>query len=496
MSALATKHKKPMAITARLKSKVVREFGLNHRNIPKVAFNVFLMISPFVDLDGRIQADFEAVRRKLDIQRSQLKCALTRLETEGLIERRGDHYYSLAHTFGKSGETQFIQNYKKIVDGSMKKHSLRVNRLISYFLSAKMPGKVHRVKFENLYRNQLHTGLAGIDYFYDAKEAAAALLKLIQDDVISIWLGRGQDALLLPRGSGEEAEKALYSYLGLTDSESPKRSRTSSIKAENHVLSIRLTDLFISEKVAVSANTAELDMMLNRYDLYIEELSEETIQQLIGAKNTLFNKVGETGLSIYRKAMESYCHENCFLASYHDDQEYKVYDVMRNNYLLKEIQSVLLEVAECNKRSGYVSSVQYETSHGTITHRHFEILLDYFLEIGTPEYEMFLRAALRDAGIQIELLVSTSGQWLRIQIRAEKLKANLLALSGDVMTDEECEEFLLSAAEKRLLIQQEEYNRLVERHLRIHFLTKWEPKLENSKPEPKVPFYNWLEDRN
>lgn len=463
--------------TARLKREVVQKHGAGKLKITKVAWNVFLYMSPHVDLDGRINISKQRVKTSLHLQKLQLDKAITRLIENNLLEEREGRLYSLAHSScGETSHYEFVENYSKWVKGGAMKLSPRTNQLLAHLISAKMPGKDYVVNFENLYQNTLHTNNAGINYFFEPAEVISSIMALLKEEYITVKLGLNNKAHVLT-GCNIAVETAILEhYIGKSAKEKAERSKTSNLKRDKHVLIFRLTSKFISNKEIVNSSKEELNSILMKNGSYIGSLQRITVSRLIKLKNELYKTVGEVGLAVYRESLEDYFSEKSFYIEYHDSKDYKLFNFIKDHYLLNHIQNTLLEIAEQIKVCDYIKpTTQFNTSFGVISHVQLMELLSFYYEHSSKNHLVLFEGALHEAGITLDDLKESTPRWNKpFFVVHTDLFIRLGASSANQLSQTEMRNLLKKAAEKKLLTQQKEYERYVGHYIKLNCSDKAE----------------------
>lgn len=316
----------------------VLSFGKGELPISASTMNLMMFVSPYVDLDGRIILDMAEVRQRLFVQHKTFHHALYQALEYGLIYEKEGYYYSNfhIHSTGDSEKAEYLKLLEVYTSPTLLNYSLNKKRLFYYFASVTTLGVWQRISIENMYKNELRHKEHGVKYFSSFKEMADSLLTLIQDGLLEVkLLSLGGMVLDSSTPCLEDKFNAFFNV-----PKGVRKPRISSTVISDQVISVRVSPNLITEKeMEVIASQTELHELAESYMLDWTELRSDTINFIIGCKNDLYHHMGDTGVSIYRKALHAYISEFGPDILYYDLEEKKATTFFVDLYLIPAIRS-------------------------------------------------------------------------------------------------------------------------------------------------------------
>lgn len=498
--------------TAKLSKVKLAQFGrgdlLNASTI-----DLLVYITPFVDLDGMVSLSLEDIRYGLQMRKDTFTFALSEAIQLGYLIRSGTTLYSRFHIFSNgsssNGSYDYVPSFPILTNAVVRNLPLNLKRLFYYFLTAKMPGTPHRIIMENLYRNKLHSTNSGITYFGTFREAADAIIKLIDFGLINVEInGSNQQKIFLTKEllSVKEDFYCFFNVPLYKDNQEPRsrKQRTSKEKMKRCVLKVTIPKTLVQKPLAVKASETELNLLLKKHHIPEDEVKILTKNIFISYKNNLYSKLGTLGLTIYRKALSAYLDSKNEVFIYNDLKE-KAANYFMDFYLLPEIQNIIVGLADIRHRlavnasykelmnskmellcKGYKVQIQKETD-----------LLNYFVSHASKQQQLLLADHLNKKGINYIAWSHTSTEWKTLVVNNKTfIKESYVLADLDVnkLSLNEFQRKLVDFAEQGILIQKEKYN------LQLKLLQEQygsqDPIQNESTFVPaikSVPFYNWLE---
>lgn len=453
----------PEKETARMSREFVALLGKGELDSTPNTIRMIFYMSPYVDFDGKVHMKKEEIKRILNVDMKSFKFAYKRALKNELIEEKNGCIYSLVHTFQKSSDFTFIPNFKRLVSGNFPSLKLRTMQLFAYFMSSKPKG-YHRVNFENLYRNKLHTSDNGLDYFHDAKELISALVELLKYDLIEIRLT--SLGTTLDKQNIKYHRALLEEYVGIyTTTEKDSFSKHRKIRTSLnrvHTIDVNLSSSLTEEKVKVKASEQELNLLLQEHYSGADLLKVNTINGLIGYKNELYKAVGLTGIGLYRESISTYLSEKWQLIDLHDARDFGLQDHYMNYYLLPAIEDVLLQVAkEIKAMKNPRPSIKFSTPFGNLSFNEVSGLLSFYNKYASKNHIVIFENQLHQLGISQEDLNKILLPWFNIYEVARYVQIELVHQYDIQLSKSDLRAFTYEAAKEYLLTQKEKYEKYI-----------------------------------
>lgn len=494
--------------TARMSREFVALLGKGDLNSTTNTIKMMFYMSPYVDFDGKVHMKKEEIKRILNVDMKNFKFAYKRALKLNLIEEKKGCIYSLVHVFKKSSDFTFIPNFKRLVSGNFPSLKQRTMQLFAYFMSSKPKG-YHRVNFENLYRNTLHTSDNGLDYFHDAKEVISALVELLKFDLIEIKLTSSGTSLDSKNIKNHKA--FLEEYVGIyTTTENNLSSKQRKIRTSSnrvHTIDVRLSSSLTEEIVKVKASEQELNLLLQDHYSGTDLLKVNTVMGLIGFKNELYKGVGLTGLTLYRESISTYLSEKWQLIDLHDTRDFGLQDQIMNHYLLPAIETVLLQVAkEIKATNNPRPSIKFSTSFGSLSFEEVSGLLSFYNKYASKNHIVIFEYQLHQLDISQEDLNKILLPWFKIFEVARYVQVEVVHDYDIQLSKSDLRTFTYQAAKEYLLTQKEKYEQYISQFKNSQYLyyeiavsgetfnTHLETPISTNRSSKLEDFVSWLEN--
>ncbi|MEK5071652.1 hypothetical protein [Sporosarcina sp. FSL K6-1508] len=491
--------------------KLVYQFGKGELDISRSTMDFLMYLSPFVDLDGRIVIPLEQARYDLKMQSITYSRVIREARYHQLIIRKGNKYYSRFHIHTDGSDNCF--NYIKLINAytspTVLNYSLRYKRLFYYFISVTRMGSWQRFHIENLYSNKVRKDGVGVDYFESFKEVSMALLQLVRDGLIEIKLpdlismqsgfasSEHKDRVVLLKADSPFLEEKFYSFFGFSKGE--KKIRTSLNKSKNHVIQVKIASATVKDELKLAASEQEFIQFAESYSIAWNELNKETPSHLISYKNDLFKVAGEIGLTIYRKSIQAYLKEHSD-SLLHYDEIGKLANYFMDFYLLKEIRNILTGAAYHQKQMNgllkndteLIVCHDYRIDFNTIG-----ALLVFYQNRGSMNHKVLLDGSLMQHNIDYKQLTFNHSDWIILKntVENEYETRRALFLEADskqlplYRSPSAWRQFMIDCAEQGLFVKKQAFDNLLKnKQAELQGL--------NQRPVKRVPFYNWLTERD
>lgn len=512
LESLNLSHTYPIS-TAKLSKVKLAQFGRGDLPVNASTLDLLIYMTPFVDLDGMVRLPIEDLRYGLQMRDDTFRFALSEAIRFGYLKWSGATLYSHFHLFtngsSSKGTYEYVPNLPILTDALVRNLSLNAKRLFYYFLTAKMPGTPHSVMMENLYRNKLHTSNTGVTYFGTFREAADAVIKLIDSGLLDIEItGSHKQRIFLTKETisvKEDFYRFFNVSLDSTNQEAYTRKlRTSKEIMKRCVLKVTIPKSLVQKSIPVKASETELNLLFNKHHIPADEVKGLTKKVFISYKNNLYSKLGTLGLTIYRKALSAYLESQQEVFLYNDQKE-KTANYFMDFYVLPEIQKVIIGLADVQNRltrnTSYKelmsSKIELLCNGYKVQIKKEPALIDYFVSYSSKQQQLLLEDHLNKMGIDYMQWTQHSSGWRTLTennqtfIKESYIQADL---NVNELSFKEFQRKLVAFAEQGILIQKEKYN-LQLKLIKEQFVVKNTIQTEiNNVPKIKpVPFYNWLE---
>jgi hypothetical protein len=369
--------------TAKLDRNLLRDIPLMKLNISQTAINLILHLNSFIDRDGRIHLDKEAVRKKMYCDRRELKRAINELrETtykgKKLLTYENGYYVSHFH-LPSNGKDTYLKHIPFYNSAEFQNLSKNQTRLFLYISTNNVRNQYTRVAVENLYKNTLHDIKYGLNIFESYKEMTKDLFFLIDNGYILVRFEGEKEAINKEESQYKEIFHRTFGFIN------NKKSRTSKYYKQKHKLDLKVNpQLFNQDAIENVANKTEICLLADQYHMCHEDIKDKTFNFIIGKKNSLMEQFGTAGLEIYRTALQKYFKEKNESIIYYDLVG-KAVNTFTDFYLLEEIKKVILSTLE-NQLGGFVST----SLSNPIKSAHIPKLIKYFIANSSDEHKVLI----------------------------------------------------------------------------------------------------------
>lgn len=499
--------------TAKLSKVKLAQFGRGDLPVNASTLDLLVYITPFVDLDGMVRLPIEDLRYGLQMREDTFRFALNEAIRFGYLKLSGTTLYSHFHLFtngsSSKGTYEYVPNLPILTDALVRNLSLNAKRLFYYFLTAKMPGTPHSIMMENLYRNKLHISNTGVTYFGTFREAADAVIKLIDSGLLNIEITGSHEQHIFLTKKTSSVREDFYRFFNVsldnTNQETfTRKLRTSKERMKRCVLKVTIPKSLVQKSLPVKASETELNLLLKKHHIPTDEVKELTKNIFISYKNNLYSKLGTLGLTIYRKALSAYLESQQEVFLYNDEKE-KAANYFMDFYVLPEIQKIIIGLADVRNRltrnTSYKelmsSKIELLCNGYKVQMQKEPVLINYFVSYSSKQQQLLLEEHLNKMGIDYMLWTQQSSGWRTLTennhtfIKESYIQANL---NINELSYKEFHRKLVAFAEQGILIQKEKYN-LQLKLIREQFGVKntIQTEIKNVPKINAVPFYNWLE---
>jgi hypothetical protein len=485
---------------------LVFDFAKGNLKIAGSTMDLLMFVSPYVDIDGRIIIPLETARRALNMQLKTLTLAIHQALENDLLYKKNGHYYSRFHmNVGKSvSGLTYLKLLQEYSSPTLLNYSLNLKRLFYYFASFTKIGTKKKVTIENLYKNELHTNTFGISYFDTFKDLAKAMLTLIKDDQIQVQLIQDEQSNIgtLLTHDTPELEKTFYAFFGKAKEQN---ERTSVIKREKHKIKVQLSNRVIQNEVRVVASETEFRLYADTHGICWEDMNLSTKNFLFAYKSDLYNRFGEVGLSIYRKSIQSYLKEHADSVLYHDLIKNKTANYVMDFYILKEVKEIIIGAARHqNILKGLKMSSHLLCNGYLINSKDVPEYLQYFMTKGSDNHQVQLDDLFAEEKLDYTNFVDTCPIWKTFDEDVHTIYRARYSEFKDIMDPFEWRSYVRELANRGLLANkvafEEEIQELKETVLFMskfgYVRRRYNSGVDFVSSVEKVPFYNWLEQRD
>lgn len=496
-------------LLAKPRHDLVMKYGKGELQICASTMNLLMFISPYVDLDLRVNISMVEVKTKLNMQYKTLHHALREARLNGLLVKNGKHYYSNFHvvTDGKSAKYQKL--VAEYTSAAVLSYSLNTHRLFYYFVSRSFMGFSFKATIENLYDNRLHDNEFGISYFDDYVEMSNALFTLINNEQITVQLLEDEETGEGPILTHETAnlEKQFHDFCGY-DIEKKRKARTSKYKMGKHKIKVKVTKRVADAKLDVCASTKEFNEFAKKYDICFDEMSDKLKNTLISYKNELFAIAAETGLKIYRNSLERYFKENTGYVLANDVIIEKTANYVMDFYILKDIENILVGAAlQPRVYKGKRLGVDALLCNGYLVDmKHIQGLLEFYRYNASSNHLILLDEKFESLKININNLIAVRGKfdyWDKLHKEIQIVYREGFSDSFKSLDMQEWRDIKRAWARESILSSQEEFAAAIaELYEKVTFTStrrnrRKKEGLPITGPEDQsrisIPFYNWLD---
>lgn len=481
---------------------LVYDFAKGRLKIAGKTMDLLMYVSPYVDVDGRIVIPLEKARRALNMQPKELSQAIHQSLANNLLYNKNGHFYSRFHINVDKSVTgmKYLKLLKEYSSPTLLNYSLNIKRLFYYFASFTKIGTPKKVTIEHLYKNELHTNIYGISYFQTFKELAKAMLTLIKNDQIQVQLIQDEASNIgtLLSHDTPELEKTFYAFFGKDED---SNERTSAIKSEKHKIKVRLTERVINNELRVVASETEFNQYADTHGICWEDMQLKTKNILFKYKSELYNRFGMTGLSIYRKSIQSYLKEHAESVLYHDLMKDKTANYVMDFYILNEVKHIIIGAAQqLNILKEQTKSSQLLCNEYLINTTDVQEYLQYFMSKGSANHLVQLEGQISKENIDYTTFYDASPIWKTFDkevfdiygARYSEFKDDIDIYSWMSYVRELANQGLLASKEafekeiqdlKETVLYVSKYGYVRKRYISgMDFVSSTE----------KVPFYDWL----
>lgn len=483
---------------------LVFSIGKGTLDLSASTIDLLMYISPYVDLDLRINIDLFDVKQSLQMQYRTFYHALFEAESRGLLEKRGSYYYSNFHilTDGKNGGT-YQKLLKEFTSPVVLNYTLNVKRFFYYCMARSFNGHAFKSTVENLYKNKLQVQEFGISYFENYIAMATSLFELIRNDQITVQLlydeKKGKGPILT--ADTPNFENIFHEFCEY-DPVMKRKTRTSKYKSEKHKIKIKVTERVVKDELDVCASICEFNNLADHYGICHEDMSDKTKNIMISYKNELFNRLGVLGIDIFRNALELYLKENARIILEADLVRDKAANYLMDFYILKEVENILVGAAlqpRLLAKKNHLHIASISCAGYLVPIQSVDELLRYFMDRGSENHIILLDAAFNSKNINFDDL-NWSETW-------DYLQKDILSIYRAEYTSDLQEKISLKEwkslkrnwAEKGILSIEKDFKDTVHKLKEKIFFINVERKRNQpvssteNKTVPSIPFYNWLE---
>jgi hypothetical protein len=381
----------PTVHKARLDKILIRDLARNNLDLSKTAINLIIHLTPFVDRDGSIHFNKEAVRKQMMLERRTFNSALNELRETSykgkkLLTYKDGYYVSNFH-LSSNGKTTYLKHLEVFNSPEFLNLTKNQTRLFLYIATLNIKNQSTKVAVENLYKNQLHDKDYGMSIYDSYKDMRDDLFFLIDNGFVSVRLpGESTDL-----NSDDSSYKETFDIeCGFKEN---KKFRTSKYHKEKHSIGLRVNPkLFQKDPISNVASESELRLLSDRFHIFHEDMKEETFNFIIGKKNNLIEQFGKAGLEIYRASLEKYFVEKHENIVYYDLLG-KAADHFADFYLLEEMKRVILSAIKYVLGSGgseFRKSDDLISNEYSFKDMNIPSLVEYFIANSSDEHKILI----------------------------------------------------------------------------------------------------------
>lgn len=287
----------------------LRDFGIGRIPITSSTFDLLTAVSPYVDLDGKINIDLEFIRKDNFQHHSTFKKALECALSNSLLVEEYDYatkrteYFSMVHKNGNDNNISYVPLLAVFESSTFRNYNITLKRLFSYFVSLGDIEVSKEFLLCNLFRNSISLNEV---FFKNIKETLTALLGLSLDELIKFNLFYKSQKECFHFDSNSVANYLLDDALEkVYDSlQIKKNERVKMFQLQNLHLEIIFTEDVRKSVVPNQATIYEINRAIVDYcNLPPFAISEESKQKIISKKLHLYFDSGNHGLKVYRTAL-------------------------------------------------------------------------------------------------------------------------------------------------------------------------------------------------
>lgn len=394
-------------IVARISANFLKNFGLKSFNKPSLVASVILLrLTRYVDVDFKIQIDFEALYSEMGIRSDVFYAAIDSLIKRGYILKKFDGYYvtEKSHVIIREGSDELfapnleiLSNYNTL--GLLKPKT--VNFLYYLIGNTVSPNAKYTRTYQvcSLYTNKFKKENVGFNLFNSLKELLSSIISLASNGLIEARFKNKvtkQEFLVQKALLNENDElslmKSILKFFGYSINESEKLVKNNNIQHFNVVIKV----LVDSEKFYQNtANFMEFKNELATYGLAAENIfsleddfsyENNEINLFISIKNRLIQVIGHVlGTQIYRDALRYFLSEkHDRLFAYHLSGTGKAVNIFKKYYLMPYLEHLLFSTLERFKLEGEFTfdnpMIPVATYNTSITHEQFNGLINWITE--------------------------------------------------------------------------------------------------------------------
>ncbi|GGC87917.1 hypothetical protein GCM10007216_18330 [Thalassobacillus devorans] len=370
--------------TPKLNRELLRDFSLGELELSKTAINLIIRLTPYIDRDGHIHLDREAIRKQMFCENRSFEKALKELcETDykgkKLLICKDGHFISNFH-LSTNGRESYLRNFPFLNTYKFLNLSTNQTRLFLYIATLNVHNDWKRVAVENLYKNKLHDRKYGMPVYDDYKTMYKDLFHLSDEGLISLRLPEEKGKI---DSRDPNYKKLFHEMCGFRNN---KKRRTSKYYKSKHAIGLKVNeDIYNQPAVSNQAGTEEIRLLSNRYHMFHEDLKEETFNFIIGQKNTMMELFSLSGLHIYRASLEKYFAEKHENIIYYNLKN-KAANHFTDFYLLEEVKKVILGALKSDIGSrGAMAATGYPMSKTDIP-----MLVQFFIANSSDEHKVII----------------------------------------------------------------------------------------------------------
>ncbi|MGF9975504.1 hypothetical protein [Viridibacillus arvi] len=331
---------------AKLNKEIFKKLGKNELKIESSILDLLFHISPYVDLDKKINISMEQLKSETTFRNSTFQYALEKAIELNFIEERNGYYYSNYHdiTSGDAGKYSYIPNLSLLTSSLFKNYTLNEKRLFLYFLTSKKPSSFHNINLKNLYTNHFNDENVGVRYFKNYRDVLDALIRMVEFGHIELRAEKDRKVkttFKVNESNKNQIREKILNYFGVPEKDKQNRKVWLTQKdITKYQVSVKITDDQVSNIQSVNASQLEIMYLLERYGVPSVDIKETTMRYIIANKNHLFESCGELGLSFYRDSLNEFFANHSDLLSYYDQQD-KMANYFVDFYLLKNCENTV-----------------------------------------------------------------------------------------------------------------------------------------------------------
>jgi len=481
---------------AKPRYETVRKFSTGQLKMNASTFDFLMSITPYVDLDLRINIPFLSISQALKHQHHTHHRVIFEAVKLGYLVKRNGHYYSMFHVV-TNGNERYLKPLDVFFSSTVHNYKLNTKRLFYYFATFAFLGDPKPVYVENLYKNSLNDRGEGMTYFQSYKEFANSFFELLQDGMIQVRLNNEEKTLLT-----KESDLLRWVFHDYCDYDyfNKRKERTSLLKKIRHKIIVNISPEIITER-KIEASMYEFDSLAD----HVCGISDEQKYMFISKKNELFQAFGKLGLEIYRNTLASYLSQN----------ESHVYRYAANNkivnyymdfYVLEAIKGIIADGAKLYSVNPRFSQLKVCGGY-LVTNKQIDTAIRYFLQNCSNDHIVILDEILDTHSAILNELATRHRSWEALSAHTSHIFSEMKA-KVDVPFGKE---FVRKLAHKGILQREKElkeelqaiHNDMFEipfKKVAVNMALAPDPqvsKLQDNKEryeKNKNVYYNWLEE--